>query len=63
MEKKIKKLISRVNIAVPTDLLNIIDNYVEENFLTRNKWFLDAINLKMEKDRLKMIDKIVKNSN
>jgi metal-responsive CopG/Arc/MetJ family transcriptional regulator len=60
MTSEENKTISRITISVPSDLLGTIDKFVKDNFLTRNKWFLDAINLKMEKDRLKRIDEIVR---
>jgi metal-responsive CopG/Arc/MetJ family transcriptional regulator len=60
MEIKARKEVTRLTITLPTDLVKVIDQYVEENFLTRNKWFLDAVSAKMEKDRLRKIDDIVR---
>lgn len=58
MNKKID--VKRVSLDFPNYILDQIDAICEENFITRRKWFIDAANEKLEKDKLNKIDMIVR---
>jgi metal-responsive CopG/Arc/MetJ family transcriptional regulator len=55
-----KLKLKRINLALPENIVNEIDKYIEENFLTRTKWFLEAATMKLTKDQERKIDRIVK---
>lgn len=48
--------IRRITIDLPKDSLDLIDNYCKETYLTRRKWFFDAMNIKLKQDGLQKID-------
>jgi len=48
--------IRRITIDLPKDSLDIIDNYCKETYLTRRKWFFDAMNIKLRQDGLQKLD-------
>lgn len=58
MAKKIN--VKRVSLDFPNSILDQIDKFCDENFITRRKWFIDAANEKLEKDNLNKIDMIVR---
>lgn len=55
-----KKALKRVSLDLPIYLLEQIDSICEANFITRRKWFIDAANEKLEKDKLNKIDMLVR---
>jgi len=58
MKKKLN--LKRVSLDLPDYMLDQIDKICDEHFITRRKWFIDAANEKLEKDRLNKIDLIVR---
>ena len=58
MTKKIN--VKRISIDFPDHILNQIDKICDESFITRRKWFIDAANEKLEKDKLNKIDMLVR---
>lgn len=56
----IKKNLKRINLSLPEDLFEEIEKSIDENYLTRTKWFVDAALMKLEKDKDSKIDRIVK---
>lgn len=58
MNKKIN--VKRVSIDFPDYILDQIDAICNETFITRRKWFIDAANEKLEKEKLNKIDMIVR---
>lgn len=59
-QSKNTKQLTRIGISVPNELLQFIDKYTEENFISRSKWFIDAAKEKMERDNLNRLDKIIR---
>lgn len=55
-----KKALKRVSLDFPVYLLEQIDSICETSFITRRKWFIDAANEKLEKDKLNKIDILVR---
>lgn len=55
-----KKTLKRINLSLPEDLLEEIEKNIEENYLTRTKWFIDAALMKLAKEKDTKIDRIVK---
>lgn len=55
-----KKALKRVSLDLPVYLLEQIDSICETSFITRRKWFIDAANEKLEKDKLNKIDMLVR---
>ncbi len=55
-----KKKLARITLSFPEDTLQEIDMVIEQNFLTRTKWFLDAAVNKLQKDKQKGIDDVIK---
>lgn len=51
-----KKVIKRVSLDFPIYLLDQIDSICEANFMARRKWFIDAANEKLERDKLTNIN-------
>ena len=54
------KNVKRVSLDFPDYILERIDLICKESFITRRKWFIDAANEKLEKDKLDKIDMIVR---
>jgi metal-responsive CopG/Arc/MetJ family transcriptional regulator len=50
----------RVSLDIPSDILDQIDKICKESFISKRKWFIDAAKDKLEKERSKKIDKIVR---
>lgn len=50
----------RLSLDMPKYILSQIDIICKENFITRRKWFIDAANEKLERDKLNKIDMIVR---
>lgn len=57
---EIKKPLKRINLSLPQEILDEIDKSIEDNYLTRTKWFIDAANIKLLKEKEKKIDRVVK---
>lgn len=57
---KPKTSLVRVTVSFPEDVLKEIDGEIERNFLTRTKWFLDAAVQKLDKDKKRYVDYVVK---
>ena len=55
-----KKSVKRVSLDFPVYLLEQIDSICDASFITRRKWFIDAANEKLEKDKLNKIDMLVR---
>jgi metal-responsive CopG/Arc/MetJ family transcriptional regulator len=55
-----KKAVKRVSLDFPFYLLEQIDSICDASFITRRKWFIDAANEKLEKDKLNKIDMLVR---
>ena len=55
-----KKAVKRVSLDFPVYLLEQIDSICDASFITRRKWFIDAANEKLEKDKLNKIDILIK---
>jgi len=60
MSIKQEQPIRRVSLDFPESILDQIDNICRETFITRRKWFIDAANDKLQKDKLNKIDMIVR---
>lgn len=60
MSKEKKTDLVRVTFSIPREKLAQIDAYVESNFLTRTKWFNDATNIKLKKDKQNDLEDIIK---
>ena len=60
MSIKQEQPIKRVSLDFPESILDQIDNICRETFITRRKWFIDAANDKLQKDKLNKIDMIVR---
>ncbi len=60
MSIKQEQPIKRVSLDFPESILNQIDSICRETFITRRKWFIDAANDKLQKDKLNKIDMIVR---
>lgn len=58
MTKKIN--LKRISLDVPDYIIEQIDKFCEESFITRRKWFIDAASDKIEKDKLNKIDMVVR---
>lgn len=58
MTKKIN--LKRISLDLPDNIIEQIDKICEESFITRRKWFIDAANEKLEKDKLNRIDMVVR---
>lgn len=56
----IKKVIRRINLSLPEDIFLEIEKSIEENYLTRTKWFSDAASMKLAKEKDAKIDRLVK---
>ncbi|NRB11587.1 MAG: hypothetical protein HRU35_08310 [Rickettsiaceae bacterium] len=56
MSKKTK----RVSLDFPIDIVEKIDDFCKENFITRRKWFIDAAKDKIEKDNQEKVDMLVR---
>lgn len=56
----LKKKLTRITVSFPEDILKEIDQIIEQNFLTRTKWFLDAATHKLKKDKQRGIDEVIK---
>ncbi len=53
MSKKEKSVSSRrVTMDLPTEYIDIIDDFCTNNLLTRRKWFFDAMRAKLIDDGL-----------
>lgn len=50
--------VKRITIDLPSESLRIIDSYCKDNYVTRRKWFFDAMNTKLELDGLSKKKKI-----
>ena len=58
---EIKKApLRRINLSLPEDLFIEIEKSIEENYLTRTKWFVDAALMKLSKEKDAKIDRVVK---
>lgn len=55
-----KKTMRRINLSLPEDIFIEIEKSIEENYLTRTKWFLEAVLMKLSKERDAKIDRVVK---
>ncbi len=60
MNQKNVLKVKRVSLDFPENILEQIDNICKDTFITRRKWFIDAANEKLEKDKLEKIDMIVR---
>jgi metal-responsive CopG/Arc/MetJ family transcriptional regulator len=58
MTKKLN--MKRLSLDFPEYMVDQIDKICDENFITRRKWFIDAANEKLEKEKLDKIDMIVR---
>ena len=58
MTKKINT--KRISLDFPDYMMEQIDKICDENFITRRKWFIDAANEKLEKEKLNKIDMVVR---
>ncbi len=54
------KEVKRVSLDFPIDIVEKIDDFCKENFITRRKWFIDAAKDKIEKDSQEKIDMLVR---
>jgi hypothetical protein len=60
-QNNIQPEIRRITIDLPKDSLDLIENYCKETYLTRRKWFFDAMNVKLEHDGLQKIHTVDSN--
>lgn len=58
MTKKLN--MKRLSLDFPEYMVDQIDKICDENFITRRKWFIDAANEKLDKEKLDKIDMIVR---
>lgn len=58
MTKKVN--VKRISLDFPDYMIERIDKICDESFITRRKWFIDAANEKLEKEKLNKIDMIVR---
>lgn len=55
-----KTNLKRITLDIPDYILEEIDAICEANFITRRKWFIDAANEKLKREKLEKIDMIVR---
>jgi hypothetical protein len=60
MSQNLNSKIKRLSLDFPEYIVNQIDNICRDTFITRRKWFIDAANEKLERDKLNKIDMIVR---
>ena len=57
---EIKKPLKRINLSLPHDIFDEIEQSIQDNYLTRTKWFIDAALMKLSKEKELKIDRVVK---
>jgi len=49
-EKSTLHKIKRITLDLPIESVKMIDNYCKEHYITRRKWFFDAMNIRLKLD-------------
>ena len=55
-----KNDVKRISLDIPNRIIDQVDLICDDTFITRRKWFIDAANEKLDRDKLNKIDMVVR---